>query len=104
MNIKPDLITEIHYDDVLISTIWADRDETDSAISLNDYQVLTQKCQTEIEKNSALIDAVLRRTDYSLKSLENALRRTEQNHMADFLKEGLCPACISCVALVNPYC
>lgn len=93
VEIKLRLIKGIHSSVALIAAIRGYREnaETDFAISENDYEVLTKKCVTQTEKNSALIDAVLRRTDYSLKSLGDALRETKQEPMADLLKEGLCP-------------
>lgn len=63
-------------------------EDTDFAISKTDYEDITQGEKTRTVRNSVLIDAVLRRTDFSYDSLEKALRQTKQEDMADLLIEG----------------
>lgn len=65
-----------------------DREDTDFAISKTDYEDITQGEKTNTSKNSVLIDAIRRRTDFSFDSLGKALRQTRQEHMADLLIEG----------------
>lgn len=62
-------------------------DDTDFAISKTDYEAITQE-RKETDRNSLLIDAVLRRTDFSFECLEEALRDSNQLGMAEFLTEG----------------
>jgi len=63
-------------------------EDSDFAISKTDYEDITQGEKTRTARNSVLINAILRRTDFSYDSLEKALRQTSQEHYADLLIEG----------------
>jgi len=63
-------------------------EDTDFAISMTDYEDITQGEKSMTARNSVLVKAILRRTDFSYDSLEIALRQTKQEDLADLLIEG----------------
>lgn len=88
---RPHLMRGIHSKGIeLASALRGQREseDTDFAISETDYVDITQGEKTSISRNSVLIDAVLRRTDFSFDSLREALKATSQGHMADLMIEG----------------
>lgn len=75
---------------LLVSSLRSQKasEDTDFAISKTDYEAIVQE-QKETDRNSVLIDAVLRRTDYSYECFEASLRYVNKEpHMADYLTQG----------------
>ena len=60
---------------------------TKRAISEIDRQDITQAIE-DYKRNWNLIEAILRRSDYAFDCFEEALRETNQDHVANYLHEG----------------
>jgi hypothetical protein len=88
---RPHLMQGIHSTGILLASALRGQqasEDTDFAISKTDYEDITEGDKTNTIRNSVLIDAVLRRTDFSFDSLREALRETNQEHMANLMIEG----------------
>lgn len=78
----PDLLFMIYNSEELVSTLQMTR-----ALTVVDCEELRLD-RTNCKKNSMLINAILRRSDYSFEQLREALIRTKQEHIAEALVQG----------------
>lgn len=81
--IAPDLLYTIHNNSDLVALL-----ESKKAITKADCEELKLDFLVNHRKNSYLVDAILRRSNYAFDCLEEALRLTRQGHVADLLREG----------------